>query len=182
MNREKGAPRFFPPNIVVEIKALACQLPADFNIPLSYFTHYQLAELACERGLVASISGTTIWRWLREDAIKPWQYRSWIFPRDLDFQRKAGRVLDLYHRQWEGEPLGENDYVISADEKTSIQARRRLHKTLPPLPKHPMRVEFEYERMGALAYLAAWDVHRARIFGHCDTTTGIHPFSEWWIW
>ena len=51
---------------------------------------------------VASISGATIWRWLNEDAIKPWTHRSWIFPRDPDFEAKAGRVLDLYARQFEG--------------------------------------------------------------------------------
>jgi hypothetical protein len=39
------------------------------------------------------------------------------------------------------------------------------------------RVEFEYERGGALAYLAAWDVGRARLFGRCEPTTGIEPFS-----
>lgn len=32
-----------------------------------------------------------------------------------------------------------------------------------PQPKEAMRVEFEYERGGALAYLAAWDVRRAKV-------------------
>ena len=73
---------------------------------------------------------------------------------------------------------GANDYVISADEKTSIQARIRLHPTLPPQPKEAMRVEFEYERGGALAYLAAWDVRRAKVFGRCESTTGIDPFGR----
>jgi hypothetical protein len=68
--------------------------------------------------------------------------------------------------------------VISADEKTSIQARIRLHPTLPPQPKETMRVEFEYERGGALAYLAAWDVRRAKVFGRCEQTTGIEPFGR----
>ena len=74
--------------------------------------------------------------------------------------------------------MGTNDYVISADEKTSIQARVRLHSTLAPQPKQPMRVEFEYERGGALAYLAAWDVRRAKVFGRCESTTGIEPFGR----
>jgi hypothetical protein len=130
------------------------------------------------RGLVAKISGRTIWRWLDEDAIRPWQHRSWIFPRDPDFQPKAERVLDLYQGFWEGEPLGPDDYVISADEKTSIQARIRLHRTLPPESKQAMRVEFEYERGGALAYMAAWDVRRAKVFGQCESTTGIEPFGR----
>jgi hypothetical protein len=90
---------------------------------------------------VASISGSTIWRWLDEDAIRPWFHRSWIFPRDPDFARKAGRILDLYERVWEGEPLGADDFVISADEKTSIQARRRCHPTLPPTAGAAMKVD-----------------------------------------
>jgi hypothetical protein len=50
--------------------------------------------------------------------------------------------------------------VVSADEKTSIQARCRCHPTLPPAYSRAMRVEHEYQRGGALAYLVAWDVHR----------------------
>ena len=66
----------------------------------------------------------------REDAIRPWQYRSWIFPRDPQFEQKAGCVLDLYQGIWCEHPLLTDEYVISADEKTSIQARVRKHATL----------------------------------------------------
>lgn len=130
------------------------------------------------RGLVASISDTTIWRWLSDDAIRPWTHRSWIFPRDPDFGAKAGRVLDLYGGSWEGEPLKDDEFVISADEKTSIEARIRRHPTLAPAAGRAMRVEFEYQRGGALQYLAAWDVHRARLFGRCEPHTGIEPFDR----
>jgi hypothetical protein len=87
-------------------------------------------------------------------------------------------VLDLYQGRWEHQALGDHDYIISADEKTSIQARLRLHPTVPPQPQQSMRVEFEYERGGALAYIAAWDVRRAKVFGRCETTTGIDPFDR----
>ena len=127
---------------------------------------------------LASISGRTIWRWLDQDAIRPWQHRSWIFPRDPDFQAKAERVLDLYQGLWDHQALEADDYIISADEKTSIQARLRLHPTVPPQPQQSMRVEFEYEREVALAYMAAWDVRRAKVFGRCETTTGIEPFDR----
>ncbi len=127
---------------------------------------------------MAAISGTTIWRWLAEDAIRPWSHRSWIFPRAPDFEARAARVLDLYARQWQGEPLDADDYVISADEKTSIQARCRCHPTLAPAASRAMRVEHEYERGGALAYFAAWDVHQAKLFGRCAPTTGIAPFKR----
>jgi hypothetical protein len=162
----------------VEIKAMACELPKAYGLPLSRFSRADLAREAVARGIVATISGTTIWRWLRQDAIRPWQYRSWIFPRDPAFAVKAGRVLDLYARTWEGEPLGEDDFVLCADEKTSIQARARCHRTLPPRPGQTERVEHEYRRGGALAYLAAWDVHRAKLFGRCEARSGISAFDR----
>lgn len=175
--RGSGGPRLFPPDVVVAVKALACELPAASGRPLARWQCPDLARAAVEQGIVASISGTTIWRWLAADAIKPWQHRSWIFPRDPQFAVKAGRVLDLYARRWDGTPLSRREFVISADEKTSIQARIRRHAT-PPGPGRPMRVEHEYRRGGALAYLAAWDVHRAKIFGRCEAKSGIEPFGR----
>lgn len=145
---------------------------------MSRFSSSELADEVIRRGIVAEISGATIWRWLNEDAIKPWQHRSWIFPRDPRFEEKAGRVLDLYQGQWEGVALGAEEFVLSADEKTSIQARKRIHPTLPSLPGLTARQEFEYERCGALAYLAAWDVRRAKVFGRCELQTGIKPFES----
>ena len=173
-----GRPPSFSPDVVVAVKALACELPAKTDTPLARWQCPDLARAAVESGIVASISGTTIWRWLSSDAIKPWQHRSWIFPRDPDFGAKAARVLDLYAHRFDDTPLRPDEFVISADEKTSIQARIRKHATAPPVPRRPMRVEHEYARGGALAYLAAWDVHRAKVFGRCEDTTGIEPFDR----
>lgn len=137
-----------------------------------------MARHAQRSGLVAQISNSTVWRWLHEDAIRPWQHRCWIFPRDPQFQVKAGRILDLYERLWQGEQLRQDEFVLSTDEKTSIQARLRIHPSLPTRPGEPMRVEHEYARGGAWAYLAAFDVHRAKVFGRCEATTGIAPFER----
>jgi DDE superfamily endonuclease len=145
---------------------------------LSRFSHADLAAEAVEAGVVHGISTSTVRRWLTGDAIRPWRHQSWIFPRDPDFASKAGRVLDLYARTWQGETLAADEYVISADEKTSVQARCRCHPTLPPGLARIMRVNHEYDRGGALAYLAAYDVHRARVFGRCEPTTGITPFAR----
>ena len=112
---------------------------------------------------------STVRRILAADTIKPWQYRSWLFIRDPDFAAKATRVLDLYARVFDSSPLGDDEYVISSDEKTSIQARCRCHPTLPPGTSRTMRVNHEYERGGALAYLAAYDVHRAHMIGLAPT-------------
>jgi hypothetical protein len=168
---------FFPPELVVQVKAIACELPATRQVPLSRWSVADVAREACRSGLVATLSDSTVWRWLHEDAIRPWQHRCWIFPRDPDFAAKAGRILDLYEHVWEGCPLTDDDFVLSADEKTSIQARARCHPTLPARPGSPMKVEHEYQRGGAWAYLAAMDVHRMKLFGRCDHTTGIVPFD-----
>jgi hypothetical protein len=167
-----------PSAVVVEVKAIACELPATRAVPLGRWSLAELREEVITIGLVDQVSVSTLWRWLAEDALKPWRHRSWIFPRDPTFAAKAGMVLDLYARRFQGRRLEPGEFVISADEKTSIQARCRCHPTLPPAVARAMRVEHEYERGGALAYLAAWDVHQARLFGRCEASTGIAPFGR----
>jgi hypothetical protein len=171
------APGLFPPGLIVQIKALACELPSTLELPFSRLSTSDIALHAQRSGLVATISGSTIWRWLNKDAIRPWQHRCWIFPRDPQFEFKASRILDLYERVWNGIALKDDEFVISADEKTSIQARRRIHPTLPTMPHLPMKVEHEYERLGAWAYIAALDVHNAKVFGSCEVQSGIVPFG-----
>lgn len=173
-----GRPRAFGPEVAAGVKAMACEPPAARDVPLSRWSSSELAAQAVAEGLVGSVSASTVRRWLAADAIKPWQYRSWIFPRDPDFATKAARVLDLYARVWEGKKLGPNDYVISADEKSQLQALSRCHPSLAAGPGRPTRVEFEYERHGTLAYFGAYDVHHARLIGTIAPTTGITPFAE----
>jgi hypothetical protein len=164
--------------VVVQVKALACERPATLGLPLSRFSVADVAQQVRQSGLVATISDSTVWRWLHADAIRPWQHRCWIFPRDPEFAVKAGRILDLYQRRWQRKLLRDDEFVLSTDEKTSIQARARIHPTLPPQPGVAMRVEHEYVRCGAWAYLAALDVHRAKVFGRCERKTGIAPFER----
>lgn len=164
--------------MVAQVKAIACELPAIHGSPLSRYSTSEIAREVLNRGLIETVSFSTVWRWLDEDAIRPWRHRMWIFPRDPDFETKAARVLDLYHGTWQGQPLEPDEYVLCADEKTSIQARHRLHEPIPPTGDHPILIEHEYERKGALAYLAAWDVHRAKLFGRCESKTGIAPFNR----
>jgi hypothetical protein len=99
-------------------------------------------------------------------------------PRAADFTERAAVVLDLYAGIVDGEPIGPDDYVLCSDEKTSVQARCRCHPTLPPGLARLMRIEHEYDRGGALSYLAAWDVHRGKVFGRCEPSTGIAPFGR----
>jgi hypothetical protein len=159
------------------VKALACELPATLGLPLSRFSRAELRRHVLAAGLVAEISGVTIWRWLREDAIRPWSHRSWIFPRDPSFAQKAGVVLDLYHHRWKGKPLGPSDFVLSADEKTQIQLRTPRHPIVAPAAGRAMRVSSDYRRHGTCAYLAAWDVHRAKLFGSVVSRISIVAFD-----
>ena len=94
--RGKGVQPNFPPQVMVEVKALACELPYIHGIPLSRFSINDIHREVLTRGIVAQISGSTLWRWLHSDAIRPWYYRSWIFPRDPAFAEKAGPV----HASW----------------------------------------------------------------------------------
>lgn len=167
----------FPPSEQSQVKAVACEIVAETNIPLS---RQSTADVTRRVSLVLErpISRSTVWRILDGAAIKPWRFRHWIFPRDPDFAAKAQPILDLYSGFWYGEPLGDGDYILSSDEKTSIQARIRIHPSLPPEPGRAARLEFEYRRGGALQYLAAWDVRRGVVFGRTEAHTGIDPFMR----
>jgi hypothetical protein len=167
---------FFPVDHAV-VKAIACEIVFESQTPLS---RQSLADITsrARQVLGKAISRTTVWRILHQDAIKPWQYEYWIYPRDPRFAEKAGPIIDLYAGHWYGELLGSNDYIISSDEKTSIQARIRCHPTHQPAPGSRRRLEFEYERGGALQYLAAWDVRRGYVMGRCEPCTGIEPFGR----
>jgi DDE superfamily endonuclease len=173
----------FPPEEITRVKAIACGLPREHGLPLSRFSRAELHRLVVERG-VSEASASTIARWLAEDALKPWQHRSWIFPTDPAFLEKAGPVLDLYQGRWQGKLLHPDEFVLCADEKPSIQARRRIHQTLPPAPhSRGQRVEHTYQRKGALTYLAALDIgrrgrRRPRVFGRSEARGGIEPFDR----
>jgi DDE superfamily endonuclease/Homeodomain-like domain len=173
----RGRKAHFSPLDKAVVKAIACEAVFEDELPLSRLS---LADLTARAGraLGQPISRSTVWRILDADAIKPWQYEHWIFPRDPQFAAKARVILDLYAGLWQDERLDTEDRIISADEKTSIQARVRRHATLGPAPGRRRRVEPEYERGGALQYLAAWDVQEGLVMGRCEATTGIVPFGR----
>ncbi len=125
----------------------------------------KLAQVAVEQGMVSTISPSTIRRWLRQDKIKPWRYHSWQHSTDPQFVEKATPVLDLYESasllatQQEG--------VCCTDEKTSIQARQRLHETKAAVPGSPVQVADRYRRMGALQLFCGLLVATGRTVTRC---------------
>lgn len=148
-----GRPASFTPLQATEVKAPACRLPAESGVPLARWSAPELAREAVKQGTATFVSASTVRRWLSADALKPWQHQPWIFITDPDFRPEAKRALDLYARTFEGTPLGTDEYVISADEKSSIQARWRCRPTLAPGQARAMRVNHTHHRGGALAYL-----------------------------
>jgi hypothetical protein len=176
-SRGVGASPIFPPLDQATVKALACEVIFETEQPLSRQSLSDLTQRAAT-ALGKPISRSTVWRILHEADLKPWRYEYWIFPRDPQFARKAEVVLDLYAGFWQEKPLGPNDHIISSDEKTSIQARIRCHPSLNLAPGRIRRIEFEYDRGGALQYLAGWDVRRGYVMGRCETNTGIEPFGR----
>jgi len=167
----------FPPRDEAIIKAIAGEVVAKTRLPLS---RQSLADLTTRThsALGKPVSRSTVWRVLDGDAIKPWRSEHWLFPGDPKFAEKAGPILDLDAGTWEGQPLGPKDHLISSDEKTSIQARIRCHPGLAPAHGRVRRVEHEYDRGGALQYLAAWDLRRGYVMGRCEPKTGIKPFGR----
>ena len=173
-----GRPRRISAAERAAVVALACQLPAATGVPLSRWTGPELAAELAARGLPGSISVSSVLRILAEHPVRPWQYRSWIYPRAPDFEAKANVILDLYQGFYGGKPLRPGDRLLSFDAKPSIQARGRCHPTAPAAPGKPVRVEHEYVRHGALALLAGLDVHTGKVFASTPATTGIKPFMN----
>jgi transposase len=133
--------------------------------PWQRWSGEKLALVAVEKGIVDSISASTIRRWLDGDKVKPWQYHLWQKPNDPMFVEKATPVLDLYEKATELAEQGEA--VVCMDEKTSIQARKRIHETRPAVPEHPNQVASRYERMGALQLFCALMVATGATFAQC---------------
>jgi transposase len=174
-----GRPREISEADRAAVVALACQLPAATGVPLSRWSGPELKrELEAQALVSAPMAVSSLLRILAENPVKPWQYQSWIFPRDPDFAAKATVILDLYQGFYRGEPLGPGDRILCFDAKPSIQARGRIHATLPAAPGRAARVEHEYVRHGALALLAGLDVHTGKVFASTPETTGIVPFMD----
>ena len=173
-----GRPRRISELTRAAMVALACQLPAATGVPLSRWTGPELLAEITRAGTASQISVSSVLRILAEHPVKPWQYQSWISPRDPDFAAKATVILDLYQGFYQGRRLRPGDRILSVDAKPSIQARGRCHPTSPAARGKPVRVEHEYVRHGALALLAALDVHTGTVFAATPATTGIAPFMD----
>lgn len=172
-----GRPVTYGPRERAQITAIVCETLWKRELPLSRFSIADLRRVVVKEESLAGLSHASLGRFLRQNALKPWRYRYWLFPRDPEFVSRACVILDLYAGFWEGQRLGPNEYALSADEKT-IQILTRCHPSLPVVPGYEQRVEFEYKRQGTVAYHAAWDVFRGKVFGRAAPNTCIVTFNQ----
>lgn len=148
-----GAPRKYSALLRAQIAALACSRPADHGKPWQRWSSGKLAQVAHEAGLSASVSASTIARWLKQDKVRPWRYHMWQKSRDPHFVEKAAPVLELYEQAPQLAQQGE--VTACVDEKTSIQARKPFDPTKPTVPDQPVHVASRYKRMGAVQLFCA---------------------------
>ncbi len=163
--------------MVTEVRAAACDNGGARANGLSYYSIRDLATLVQEKLSLATLAPSTVWNLLDKDALKPWRYRSWIFPRDPEFAEYAEVVLDLYEGRYMGEPLSENDFVFSGDEKPGLLLRTRCSPTVQPSNGKAGLTEFEYRRHGTATLLALLNIETGHIFHETVAKGGIIPFK-----
>ena len=126
---------------------------------LEAWSYRELRREAIRQGIVKSISTQTIHRWLKEAALKPWQWRYWLNSTDPLFEEKMFGIIRLY---LEPPP---NSVVLCVDEKTGMQALERVARDKPMLPGRPLLREFGYIRHGTRALFAAFNPHCGKVLG-----------------
>lgn len=159
------SPAFFSSVVRAQATALACTLPQDSGRPLSRWSSAELAQRVHDSRIAPAISAATIRRWLRQERIKPWQYRYWQKPTDPRFLEKAAVVLRLYERA--AALARQGQIIICADEKTCMQALTVGGGVEAAGPGRSLRLGCRYRRQGILNLFAALLVHTGRTMARC---------------
>ena len=142
---------------------LACDLPERVGRSLSQWDCTELARQSEREGGVTRIAPETVRRLLAAHRLKPWRTHYWLHPRgprDPAFRQATQAVATLLTR-----PLAPHELVLSLDEKTSLQPRPRCAPTRPAQSGHPVQVEQEYRRAGALHLFAAFNTRSGWMYG-----------------
>ncbi len=160
-----GRPCSFLPIVRSQVTAIACSQPSDFDVPLARWSCQDIAAQLVSLGIAVSIATSTVWRWLKQERIKPWRFHAWMHATDENFVALATPILRLYAQA--SFLIKAGFWVVCVDEKTSIQAREGLHPPEPAAPGHPVHVAARYKRQGALHLFAALSVAEGLIYGCC---------------
>jgi hypothetical protein len=156
-----GSPCTFTAEQVCQIISVACETPPA---PLTHWTRNDLVRVVIARGIVETISASTIGRILKEGDLKPHRSRYWLnhtVEDEAHFRQEVRTICKLYHQ---AEALhAQGVHVVSTDEKTGIQALEPIHPTQPMIAGRPEQKEFEYERHGTQTLIANFEVATGRV-------------------
>jgi transposase len=156
----------FPPQVRVQVTAIACSLPKQSQVPLSRWSRAELARRVAQAPTLPRISASTIGRWLKAERIRPWRYHAWQHIHDPQtFLQRARPVLQAYGQARALLRVG--TWLVSLDEKTSIQAREGEQLPRPARPGKPMLHEARYHRRGARHLFAGLSVADGKVYGTC---------------
>jgi transposase len=169
-----GAPGTFTPEQIASLYAIACEVLDDSAEGVSYWTHQALADQMVRRGIVESISSSSVGRLLHEADLKPHKTRYWLNSPEQgteSFQASSQAICALYKNAAELHQQGV--HVISTDEKTGIQALERLNPThsMEPEVQSCERREHSYERHGTLTLIANFEVATGQVVQSTIGTT-----------
>ena len=129
-------------------------------------THWSTRSLAKELG----ISQSMVHRVWKANGLKPHRVRTFKLSRDPNFEEKLLDVVGLYLNP------PEKALVISADEKTSIQALDRTQPGLPIVPGRCGTMTHDYKRNGTTTLFAAIDMAQGKVIASCMSQ---HRHQEW---
>lgn len=157
-----GGPMTFSLEQILQLFAIACEPPEDYDRPLSHWTARELAAEMLKQGIVERISPRHVGRLLAEADLKPHQSQYWLNPPpDPEFEEKVSDICQTYLSAMERAEQGEQ--TISIDEMTGIQALERKAPAQPMRPGKPERREFEYIRHGTQTLIASFNVVSGQI-------------------
>lgn len=156
----------FPPQVRAQVTAIACSLPKQCQVPLSRWSRAELARRVVQDRSLPHISASTVGRWLKAERLRPWRYHAWQHIHDpVAFLQRARPVLQAYAQA--RALLQAGTWLVSLDEKTSIQAREGEQPPRPACPGKPMLHEARYHRRGARHLFAGLSVADGKVYGTC---------------
>jgi transposase len=190
-----GAPGKFTPEQVTQILAVACEPPEKSGRPITHWTARELTDEVIERGIVASISPSQVYRYLREAALQPHRSRYWLNTTEKDparFEAQVKTVCDTYLAAPDQEWVHQT-HTVCVDEMTGLQALERIAPSKPMIAGKCQLLEFEYDRHGTLCLIGNFVVTTGELLrptlgatrteadfaGHIERTVAADPAGSW---
>ncbi|MCC6507083.1 MAG: IS630 family transposase [Aquimonas sp.] len=129
-------------------------------------THWSTRSLAEELGVTQSM----VHRVWKANGLKPHLVKTFKVSNDPHFEEKLRDIVGLYMNP------PENALVLSADEKTSIQALDRTQPSLPLVKGRCGTMTHDYKRNGTTTLFAAMELVHGEVIATCMQR---HRHQEW---